>query len=79
MVPQFYSISMTLDVKTFTLFTAFLLFVLSALLAYMTLEMVGLSARETLLTVATAMFFGGLLLVGLWIIAGIVRRGLQNN
>ncbi|UCC57925.1 MAG: hypothetical protein JSW14_06070 [Candidatus Bathyarchaeum sp.] len=69
---------MPFDVKTFTLFPAFLLFVLSALLAYMTLEMIGLSARKTLLTVATAMFFGGLFLVGLWIVAGIVRRGSQN-
>ncbi len=69
---------MPLDVKTFTLFPAFLLFVLSALVAYMTLEMIGLSARKTLLTVATAMFFGGLLLVGFWIIVGIVQRGSEN-
>jgi hypothetical protein len=70
---------MTPDVKTLTLFPALLLFVLSALLAYMTIQMVGLSARRTILTVATAMFFGGLLLVGLWILGGIIQKSLKNS
>lgn len=61
-----------------TLFPAFLMFALSAYLAFLTLQVADLSTKATLLNYATILFIAGTLLIAVWIIAWILSRSSQN-
>ncbi len=60
------------------LFPAFLMFVLSAFLGFLTLQDPNLSSKTNLLNYATTLFIAGALLSAIGIVAWIVRRGSEN-
>ena len=62
-----------------TLFPAFLMFALSAYLAFLTLQITDLSTKTTLLNYATISFIAGTLLIAARIVAWIISRSNQNR
>ncbi len=61
-----------------TLFPAFLMFALSAYLAFLNLQVTDSSTKTTLLNYATGLFIVGTLLIGAWIAICIIYRGSKN-
>jgi uncharacterized paraquat-inducible protein A len=62
-----------------TLFPAFLMFALSAYLTFLNLQVTDSSTKTTLLNYATALFIVGSLLIAVWIVICIIRRGSENS
>jgi hypothetical protein len=62
-----------------TLFPAFLMFALSAYLAFLNLQVTDSSTKTTLLNYATVLFIVGTLLIGAWITICIILRGSKNS
>jgi len=62
-----------------TLFPAFLVFALSAYLAFLNLRVTDSSTKITLLNYATVLFIVGTLLIGAWVAICIILRGSKNS
>jgi len=62
-----------------TLFPAFLIFVLSACLGFLTLQVTDLFTKTTLLNYAAISFIAGTLLIAVWIVTWIINRGIKNT
>jgi hypothetical protein len=62
-----------------TLFPAFLMFALSAYLAFLNLQVTDSSTKTNLLNYATILFVVGALLIVAWIATFIIRRGSENS
>jgi hypothetical protein len=61
-----------------TLFPAFILFALSAYLAFLNLQVTDQSTKTTLLNYATVSFFVGIFLIAAWIVIWIIRIGSKK-
>ena len=66
-------------VDKIALFPAFLMFALSAYLAFLTLQVADLSTKATLLNYSTISFIAGTLLIAARIVALIISMGSQNT
>jgi hypothetical protein len=62
-----------------TLFPAFLLFALSAYLAFLNLQVTDQPTKTTLLNYATVSFIAGILLIAAWIVIWIIRLGSEKT
>jgi hypothetical protein len=62
-----------------TLFPAFLLFALSAYLAFLNLQVTDNSTKATLLNYATLLFIVGIILIAAWIVIWIIRVGSEKT
>ncbi len=62
-----------------TLFPAFLMFALSAYLAFLNLQVTDSSTKTNLLNYATVLFIVGALLIATWIATYIIRQGSKNS
>lgn len=61
-----------------TLFPAFLVFVLSAGLGFLTLQITDFSTRITFLNYAVISFIAGTLLIAVWLVSWIISRGVDT-
>ena len=62
-----------------TLLPAFLMFALSAYLAFLNLQVTDSSTKTNLLNYATVLFIVGALLIATWIATYIIRQGSKNS
>lgn len=62
-----------------TLFSAIILFAVSAYLAFLTFQGIDENTKTDFLIYATVLFVGGTLLVIAWIVSSIILRSSKNN
>ncbi|MDH5664297.1 MAG: hypothetical protein OEY90_07520 [Candidatus Bathyarchaeota archaeon] len=65
--------------ETITLLPALLLFVLSSYTALLTFQIVDSSTQRTFLTLASSLFFGGLVLVASWGYYWMIHKRFREN
>jgi hypothetical protein len=70
---------MTSIIEKITLFPAILMFAISAYLAFLSFIYTESSTKTSLLIYATISFFVGIILIVLWIVSNVIRRGTEND